>query len=37
MTRARQAHLDMAERYEDLGRAILMFNRHLERKVEEVA
>lgn len=35
--RVRQVHVDMAARYEDLGRAILMFDRHLEQKLEVVA
>ena len=32
--RARQVHLDMAQRYEDLAHAILMFERHANREFE---
>ena len=35
--RVRQAHLDMAQRYDDLARAIVAFERHLEHKLDEVA
>lgn len=35
--RVRQVHLDMAARYEDLGRAIQLFERHLGHKLEVVA
>ena len=34
--RVRQIHLDMAQRYEDVARAILMFERHIEREFEVV-
>lgn len=34
--RVRQVHLDMAERYDDLARAVLMFERHLEHQFETV-
>lgn len=35
--RVRQVHHDMAERYEDLGRAIQLFERHLDTRLEMVA
>lgn len=35
--RARQAHLEMAERYEDLVRAIVSRERHLGLGLDEVA
>ncbi len=35
--RVRQVHLDMADRYEDMCRAIQMFERHLDRKLEIVS
>jgi hypothetical protein len=35
--RVRQVHLDMAQRYEDLGRAILMFERHTGHELEGAA
>lgn len=35
--RVRQAHSDMAERYEDVGRAIAAFERHLGRRLDQIA
>lgn len=35
--RVAQVHHDMAARYEDLGRAIQLFDRHLDHKLEIVA
>lgn len=35
--RVRQVHLDMAARYDDLGRAISAFEHHLDHKLEIVA
>ena len=32
--RVRQVHLDMAQRYEDLARAILLFERHQHHALE---
>ncbi len=35
--RVRQVHLDMAQRYEDLARAIEIFDRHVGRELDIVA
>lgn len=35
--RVRQAHLDMAQRYCDLARAIAAFEHHLEHKLDMLA
>jgi len=35
--KVRQVHLDMAARYEDLARAIAMFDHHLGQQLDAVA